>query len=243
MKRKLSEKLLDIFYPPKCMFCKKNIAKYDEYKVCDRCLSRLPYTKNNGSFETFGSASYLISPLMYNSGVKNAIRDLKFRAKYENAALLSMLMISCLRNIDEVKAADAVVPVPLSKKSLLERGFNQTELLAEPIAKAFGIQLLKNALIKVHETKRQSSLSTFLERAQNIAGAYRCCVDFEGKTVLLVDDVYTSGMTVYHCAKELIKSGAKKVIAITAANAHKDIGMSLHDYKSAHILFGASPSK
>lgn len=236
--KRLKEKLLDLFYPPKCMFCKRSIDKYEDYKVCPHCLDNLPYSKNNGCFEVFGGASYLISPLHYTGIVKNALRDLKFRAKYENAALLSRLMINYVQSIDEAKSADAVVSVPLSKKSLLERGFNQTELLAEPLAKAFGIEFIKNALTKVRETKRQSSLSTFAERAQNVMGAFKCNHTLTGKTVLLVDDIYTSGMTAYHCSNELIKSGAEKVIVLTAANAHKDIGVSLHDYKSAHILFG-----
>lgn len=242
-KRNLRERILDLLFPSKCMFCKREIRPTSDYKACDKCIASLPYTKNNGCFETAGYATYLISPLHYSKGVKNAIRDLKFNAKYENAALLSQLMISYIRNINEAKRADVIINVPLSPKKLLERGFNQTDLLAKPIAEAFGIFHMKDALKKIRETARQSSFSTLAERTQNIKDAFHCDSDLTGKTVLLVDDVYTSGMTIYHCAKELIACGAIKVIAVTAATAHKDIGISLHDYKAAHILFENSTKK
>ena len=234
---KTSKFLLDILYPPKCMFCKRDLHSYDKYKVCAKCISSLPYTANNGCFETFGGAAYLISPLFYKDGVKTAIKDLKFRSKYENAALLSHLMINCIKNNSEAMHADVITCVPLSKSSLLKRGFNQTELLAKPISTALGIKYAPDLLTKVRETKRQSSLTTLSERAENIAGAYKCNAKLDGKTVLLADDVYTSGMTMYHCSNELLRCGAKKVIALTCANAHKDTGVSLHDYKAAHILF------
>lgn len=237
-RRSVGKLLLGLLYPPKCMFCKRNIPVDYEENVCAECLGKLPYTQNDGCFEVFGGAEYLISPLYYRGYVKTAIRDMKFKAKHENAAVLSRIMLSYVQKIDEAMCADAVVNVPLSKRSLLERGFNQTELLAAPIAEKLGIRFLKDALVKTRETKRQSSLTTLAERMENIANAYECAETLDGMTILLVDDVYTSGMTVYHCADALLKGGAKKVIALTAANAHKDVGMSMHDYNSAHILFG-----
>ena len=231
------EYLIDIIYPAKCMFCKSHLGEHDEYGICGECLSGLPYTKNEGCFETIGGAAYLIAPLMYEGIVKNAIRDLKFRAKHENADALSMLICGYIRNNLQAMGADVIVNVPLSKKSLLRRGFNQTELIAQGISRRIGIKHDNEALIKVRETKRQSTLATFEQRAKNISGAYKCQKDMNGKTVLLVDDVYTSGATIYYCAQELIKNGASKVIAVVAANAHKDVGYSTHNYKASRLVF------
>lgn len=90
----------------------------------------------------------------------------------------------------------------------------------------------------MRETKRQSSLRNFEARASNVLGAFSCTKDFSGKTVLLIDDIYTTGMTVYNCAKALSDAGAAKVIAATVANAHKEIGYSAHDYKGSRLVFG-----
>lgn len=238
MKRRrniIIEKLLNIIYPRKCMFCKRPISEDDEEGVCRVCLAELPYTKNGGCFETIGGASYLISPFMYEGGVRTAIRDLKFKSKTDNAVTLAMFMSGYAVNIDEIKNADLIVNVPLSKNSLMKRGFNQTKLMAEEISQRIGVPFDEKVLIKTRETRRQSSLSTFRERARNVLGAYECIGDVAGKIIVLIDDVYTSGMTVCNCANALLEEGAAKVIALTAANAHKDIGYSSHDYKPSHI--------
>ena len=237
IRKKIFDNILDVVYPKKCMFCKKIISEQSGECACSECMASLPYTKNGGCFETFDKDTYLISPLLYKDNVKRAIRDLKFKSKFENAHFLSMIMCGYLFKNRQALGADVIVNVPLSKKSLLRRGFNQTELIASKISEVLGIRFDEEALIKVRETKRQSTLTTFGERAKNVIGAYRCVRDLSEKTVLLVDDVYTSGMTIYNCARELKKCGAKKVIAITCANAHVQKGYSVHDYKASRLVF------
>jgi len=237
IRQKLFDNILDVAYPKKCMFCKNNITEDNQHCVCGECISALPYTKNGGCFETLDKDTYLISPLLYKGSVKRAVRDLKFKSKFENAHFLAMLMCGYLSQNKQALGADVIVNVPLSKKSLLVRGFNQTELIASKISEALGIRFDADALIKVRETKRQSSLATFGERAKNVLGAYRCVRDLSENTVLLVDDVYTSGMTIYNCARELKKCGAKKVIAVTCTNAHVQKGYSVHDYKASRLVF------
>ncbi|MBE7026723.1 MAG: ComF family protein [Ruminococcaceae bacterium] len=237
IRQKVFDSILNVVYPQKCMFCKNNIAENSQDHACGDCIAALPYTKNGGCFETFDKETYLISPLLYEGNVRRAVRDLKFKSKFENAQFLAMLMCGYLSENKQALGADVIVSVPLSKKSLLRRGFNQTELIASKIAAALGIRFDSDALIKVRETKRQSSLTTFAERAKNVLGAYRCVRDLSEKTVILVDDVYTSGMTIYNCARELKQCGAKKVIAITCANAHVQKGYSVHDYKASRLVF------
>ncbi len=217
------------------MFCKSHIND-SENTVCKRCLTTLPYAKNSGCFEAIG-ADYLISPLLYKGNAARAIRDLKFKSKFENADVFASLICGYLFENKQAMAADIIVNVPLSPKSLARRGFNQTTLIADKISKKLNIAFDENALIKTRETKRQSSLKTFNERARNVYNVYECTVDMHGKTVLLVDDIYTSGMTVYDCTRTLKEKGASAVIAVTVANAHKDAGFSTHDYVASRLVF------
>lgn len=233
--KRITEKLLGIIYPPECIFCKNEIDETCEDGICQNCLASLPYTKDGGCFETMGGASYLISPFMYEGGVKKAIRDLKFKSKKNNAVIFAKFICAYISNIAEIKSADLIVNVPLSPKSIQKRGFNQTEVIAEEVSRLTGIPFDGGVLVKTRETKRQSTLSTFYERARNILGAYECVKDVSKKTIILIDDVYTSGTTICNCANALLEEGAAKVIAVTAANAHKELGYSLHNYKGAHV--------
>lgn len=235
--KRIIDKLLGVFYPPICMFCKNPLPADGKDAVCKDCLTRLPYTKNSGCFEAFGKAAYLISPFYYKDGVKLALRDLKFKSKYSNAPVIAAFISGCLENIDEAKSADIIIPVPLSKKSYIKRGFNQSALLARSISERLGIPVDEDILIKTRETKRQSLLRGFEDRAKNVLGAFACTHALCGKTVLLTDDIYTTGMTVYNCAEALVNAGAKKVIAVTAATAHKEIGFSRHDYDASRLIF------
>lgn len=236
-KKRMLDRILDVFYPPACMFCKRPLSPSDDEPYCRDCLAHLPFTKNHGCFDAFGGAAYLIAPFFYEGGVKRALHDLKFKSKFANAKVLALFLAGYLENNPEAKRADVVVPVPLSAKSYAKRGFNQSALLARTVCERLGLMLDEDALTKVRETKRQSSLRNFEARASNVLGAFACTKDLSGKTVLLIDDIYTTGMTVYNCAQALNDAGASKVIAATVANAHKEIGYSTHDYKGSRLVF------
>lgn len=118
-----------------------------------------------------------------------------------------------------IPAMDAAVPVPLSIKGLRERGFNQALLLCRVISKSTKIPMVMDGLVKIRETKPQVGLSA-KERADNLKKAFGAKRDFKGLSVLLVDDVMTTGATVNECAKQLLKAGAKDVKAVTLARAN-----------------------
>ena len=114
-------------------------------------------------------------------------------------------------------AMDAVVPVPLHKKRLRERGFNQSDVLAEALAKE--LQTPKEDwLVRVKNTRKQSMLP-MEERAANIADAFQAVKSCKGKSILLVDDVCTSGATGHACAKALRAAGARHVELFVFADA------------------------
>jgi ComF family protein len=115
---------------------------------------------------------------------------------------------------------DAVIPVPLHRKKLKMRGFNQAEVLAARIARARKIELLDGRLVKIRNTPPQTTLEG-KERDHNVRDAYRVrrAKKLKGKTVLLVDDVYTTGSTIRECGRTLRRAGVKEVRAVTLARA------------------------
>jgi ComF family protein len=121
-------------------------------------------------------------------------------------------------------AFDLLVPVPLHAGRLRERGFNQSLLLAAEISTTTGIPCEKRLLLKVKSTVPQIHLSGS-QREKEIKGAFRVsCEDrIQRKTVLLIDDVFTTGATVNECSKVLLASGAQRVDVLTLAHAVKRI--------------------
>ncbi len=111
---------------------------------------------------------------------------------------------------------DLVMPVPMHSTRKRSRGFNQSELLAAPIAARLSVRLEKAMMKKTRHTTPQSALS-HAERIENAKGAYQVAADLAGKSILLVDDVVTTGATLSECALALRRAGAKHVYALAFA--------------------------
>jgi ComF family protein len=121
--------------------------------------------------------------------------------------------------------ADILLPVPLGKSRLKERGYNQVALVARPLAYQVGLDYYPSALWKARETRSQVGL-TISQRRENVHGAYQADVHtVKGKSVVLMDDVATTGSTILACTAALLSAGAKEVYAITIARAlsHHDL--------------------
>ena len=114
---------------------------------------------------------------------------------------------------------DLVIPVPLGKSRMRARGYNQTVLFAQPIAKALKVPMQSDALHRIRETRSQVGLN-LEERKTNLSGAFKAQGrDVDGKSVLLVDDVATTCSTLNECARELGAAGASNVFCFTLARA------------------------
>jgi len=213
---KLIQYLLDLIFPHKCPFCGRVLERYEQ-GMCERCQPVLPWTDGENDPVEFCDVS--LSPLRYRDGVREAMHRFKFLRGQEHANLFGTLMAQCLRDrLDET--VDAVVWVPLSRKGLRRRGYDQSELLARHVAEEMGLPLVC-ALEKIRETTTQSSVKGDSARRANVVGAYRvrAGVDLTGKRVVLVDDVVTSGATLSECALCLRLAGAADVYALTFARA------------------------
>ncbi|MEX2161915.1 MAG: ComF family protein [Anaerolineales bacterium] len=153
----------------------------------------------------------------YRGELRHAILSMKHR---RNAAL----GVAFAKHLMEAFCGqawqiDLVIPIPLGARRHRERGFNQAELLARPFAEAAGLQLAAGVLVRLHETLPQFELSAS-ERWKNLHGSFLADpAPLKGKSVLLVDDIMTTGATLDSAAQALNKAGARSVYALTLARA------------------------
>ncbi|MCX6566511.1 MAG: ComF family protein [Candidatus Aminicenantes bacterium] len=194
---------------PGCPVCGRFFDGAGESHLCGSCAVSVP------SFSRHRSAG------RYRDLLKDSILLLKYRKFRPLAAVLGRMAHESLRGEEDFwLGVDLIVPVPLHKKRRRERGFNQSEEIGREIGKRAHIPVVRNALRKIRNTPPQTSLD-HRERANNVRGAYvvgRKNV-IEGKVVLLVDDVYTTGSTLGECARMLRREGAADVRAVTIAQA------------------------
>ena len=233
MNKKVREALAKTIFMKdiKCLFCGKELDFDSRYCTCDECIKMLPFLrgkvckycgepiKSNATYcmrckthidRGFDSAR---AEFLYLGCIKDAIINLKYFGKKYYAEYLSNFLYDVY--VREAMNCDLVIPAPISKKSLKQRGFNQTELLCSAFEK-HGLVVNTSAVRKVLETENQAALN-FKDRQTNLTGAFKV-VDkaaVKNKNILLIDDIFTTGATVSEISFTLKKAGAKRVDVIT----------------------------
>lgn len=218
IKEKIKEFLLDLIFPNFCLFCKKEGSI-----VCEDCLSLLEIYSTHQNFKN-ESLDDLYFATDYNQFfIKVMIQKFKYPPLIKNLAkIIGGVLVTHFQTLSKKPnfSEFSIIPVPLTKKKLKWRGFNQSEEIAKELANFFKIPLISNCLIKVKETKDQVELSE-KERERNLKNAF--FVDGKEKIlrkkIILVDDVFTTGSTLKECAKVLKNAGAKEIIGIVFAKA------------------------
>jgi ComF family protein len=209
----LVERLKDVFWPRTCAVrgCGRPSDRPGSY-ICSRCHAELPW------HDDFPKSAFA-----YLEPVVQLVNDFKFSgAEYLTGDFAEALEIA-FRKKHDASAADLVVPVPLHPRRLSRRGYNQSGLLAAAFAERIGRFCDGTSLVRVRDTAHQSRL-TGEERLKNLKGAFKV-VDpsrIRGRTVVLVDDVMTTGATVGECSAALYAAGAHKVIPFVLAKALMD---------------------
>ena len=157
---------------------------------------------------------------LYEGVLKEAIHRFKYGGVFPLAKAFGDLLQPILKALCQDYPADVMIPVPLHIRRLRERGFNQVLILVKELNKRFGIPYGERVLRKVKDTPVQSALKK-KERRKNLRGAFEVQdqAAIEGKAVVLVDDVYTTGATVNECSRALLKAGAARVAVLTVARA------------------------
>ena len=205
----------NFLWPGRCVFCQRVIP--EGRQVCPACEKKnssagLRYYIFNGSQSRCFAC---LSVYPFTSSVRQAIYRFKFRDKPGYAAFFGKQMAEVVENFEKAEEFDAVTCVPLSLKRQRERGYNQSQLLAEEMAAALSLPY-EPTLVKVKENREQHKLKAG-ERKGNVLGVYSVIGNPAGKRYLLVDDIITTGNTVSECGRMLKRAGAKQVVCVSAA--------------------------
>jgi competence protein ComFC len=235
----LKDDILDFVYPQSCPICQRPLAR-EEREICRECwesLARLPapfcpYCKCflEDSMTLRNHSCPCLSPpenkkIMavrslgtFDDYYQKLIHRFKYQKKVPLGKHLAQGLGEVLSRENEFADCDLIIPVPLHPARRRERGFNQSEILAEGIYQVSGIPIGKNILTRRKNTKDQTYLNA-QQRAENVKDAFAVSQleSIDGKSVILVDDVITTGATLNECAEVLLQAGAKTVFASTLA--------------------------
>jgi ComF family protein len=238
--------LVDWLYPPRCRACSGSIQGRDSEYFCSTCWAHIqlvlhpsctvcgrPFPDASGDDHTCGVclartpyfdrahswACYPREPATEHP-LRQVIQKFKYGRKVALGKPLGDLMARGCEEYLAESGAEMIMPVPLHPRRLRWRGFNQSVLLARQIARAYDVPLDCFTLYRGKDTPPQTQLPEE-ERRKNMRGAFALTpqTSVKGKSILLVDDVYTSGATVNECSRVLKRGGASEVLVLTLARA------------------------
>ena len=175
----------------------------DAKGICDACRADRPHFRALRAWSSF------------DDPVKQALHKLKYYRDFSMGQALAAHMTEFAKSLNW--NVDKMIPIPLGRQRMKERGYNQAGMIAEPLAMALDIEFAPNALMRCRETRSQVGLSK-QERQKNVLGAFQAA-GVSGKTILVLDDVSTTGSTLSASAEALLSAGAKDVYALTVARA------------------------
>jgi ComF family protein len=221
--------LINLFFPKVCEAC-SSVLTDNELVVCVNCRHQLPVT--NFHFDDFEAVKKVVygrvnlehaTALLHfskKSIVQQLLHNLKYRERQYISGFLGKWLGAELQTIEAYKHIDVVVPVPLYKTKLRKRGYNQVAQFGKEIAKALQADYNDTALVKIRPTKTKI-FEGRLARWKDDGAVFALSenVALEGKHILLVDDIITTGATVETCAKELLKINNIKLSLATMAIA------------------------
>lgn len=211
--------MIAILFPPKCILCKR-LLKSGETDLCNHCrrhTQEFSLVKRH-----FPHVAGWTALWYYRDNVRNSILQFKFgRARHYAAAYGRLLGMHILKEFPE--GFDLITWVPTGNRRIRKRGYDHARLLADAVAKELGFEAVP-LLQKIKETLPQSSLKTMAQRKKNVDGAYGICgsASLQGKRILLLDDVITSGASCAECCKILQRAGAKAIFCAAVAARYHD---------------------
>lgn len=211
MMNKVKRFLSAVIFPQRCPYCNRLITY--EKTACDNCKKELPETYS----VNFAKGGYsCCSPFFYKGSYREAVIRFKFHNCPSYSQNLAVVMASCIKKHYDVSAIDYITYVPMHPLKQHERGYNQSKLLARDIGKELGIPL-KTFLKKIKDNDPQHKCSSMAQRRENVRGVYKAVntENIKGKTVLIIDDILTTGYTLGECSRVLEKKSKAKIICAT----------------------------
>ena len=221
--------LWELFFPRCCVLCGARLSQGEEH-VCLSCLAKLPkthlhlYAENDMEKSFWGKFPIVRASAYFHSAKGGDVRRLLYELKYYGNCRIGHFLGRCmamdLQRNGFFQGIDYIIPVPLHRKKLKERGYNQSEKLAEGISSVTGIPMLSGVLVRMQQAESQTRKGSY-ERWLNVQDVFECASlkELEGKHVLLVDDVMTTGATIVACADALSGVSDLHISVLTLALA------------------------
>lgn len=231
------DNLLDALFPDgiKCIVCGDDLSRQNKYALCPKCYDSLPFNDGKvcikcgeklAGLEDFcmnckdgqtRKFTFARAPLMYSGSLPMLVHQLKYSHQKYLAQNLGEFLVD--EYVKRGLNCDVIIPIPLNPNRQKQRGYNQAEQLCLPLKDCVNIPLDTTSLIRKKDTPTQTTLSK-QERRENLTDAFEVTnVDnIRGKSILLVDDIYTTGATMEEAGGVLLKAGAKQVIALSVAH-------------------------
>lgn len=233
-------RFVDFFYPPRCLLCDSLTPLVDGLSICRACEAELrenhqgcrlcaaPLT-GGGALESLVCGQCLKqappfsrswSPFIYAQPLEWMIQQLKFNAKLAFAPLLAGLMIRRLPGEIYDDRPDVIIPMPLHGRRIRQRGFNQSTLLARPLAERLSVRLDENCCSRIRDTEQQTGKSA-RQRRQNLRGAFQYRQQHGYRHVIIVDDVVTTTSSVTELSRTLRNGGVERIDVVSLSRAEK----------------------
>lgn len=228
-------KALNFLFPRTCVVCRRDVSERAAFAVCDSCWDDIPRWDGliceicglplpDGGSRCFHCRRYARafrfcrSAALYEGVVRTCLKLLKYNGREFLAKPLGRLMAERFAEWPELQRIEGVVPVPLHFWRKHGRGYNQSELLAKSFCASTGISLAEGVLKRLRATRTQTELKRE-DRFLNVENAFavRRADAVRGRSLLVVDDVCTTGATLEACARALKTAGARQVCALTVA--------------------------
>lgn len=208
----------NLIFPPICIICQNEYFKRN-VPICEKCLNKLSYLPQDILLKKSVAKHLdeLSITFVFDKHYQKIVHHLKYK-EYRSLGYLIGQMIAKKNSISKINLKNCIIiPIPLHPIKYRERGFNQADLLAKGFSDEMGVALNKKVLKRVKNTQSQTKLSK-QERKENMAGAFKARgIDDNFNSVILIDDVYTTGATMDAAAKSLKSVGVKKVAGIASA--------------------------
>jgi competence protein ComFC len=204
----------DFFWAEDCDICHKRL-RWFEFAICQSCLE--------SAFSAILDDKYGL-PVFYlgehRGALQQLIHELKYQARWRLGGVLAGKLAQEAAKHPDYNSWDGVLAVPIHTFRRMKRGYNQADEIARPLSRQLGIPYFSGVLRRVHNTPSQVGKDR-AHRLKNVRGAFCCTAPsrVNGRRLLLVDDVTTTGATLGECARALTDAGAASVSCITVASA------------------------
>lgn len=207
--RALVDLALDLLAPTGCVACDERVSPWAVF--CSACAPSVVQAPDEDGEH--------LAAFVYGGAPATALARLKYAGRPDLAARLARGLVRVARGL--AGRVDVVVPVPIHPRRLAARGYNQAALLAGPVARCLRVSHEARGLVRVRDTPRQATLDR-TERTSNVRHAFACRRDVRGLSVVLVDDVRTTGATLEACTVALREAGVRRVYTLVVARHDRE---------------------